>query len=93
MVTGSEAAKFTARTDLIDRGSIQNGSNILQRPALHMAHMSSFGLIIVIADAAAALREEVQKPRRSPAGHDRPTPHLPLPLQQLRPQLGQERHV
>ena len=72
VVPGSEAAKFTALTDLIDPGSSQNGSNILQRPALHMAHISSIGLFIVLADAAAALGEEVQKPRRPPAGHDRP---------------------
>ena len=40
------SAEFTALTDLVDRGSIQDGSNVLQRPALPMAHLVSFGMMI-----------------------------------------------
>ena len=40
------SAKFTTLTDLVDRGSIQDGSNVLQRPSILMAHMTSFGMMV-----------------------------------------------
>ena len=40
------SAKFTALTDLVDRGSLLDGSNVLQRPALPMAHLASFRMMI-----------------------------------------------
>ena len=44
---GTDAsAKFTALTDLVDRGSILDCSRLLQRPALQMAHLVSFGVMI-----------------------------------------------
>ena len=38
--------KFTALTDLVDRGSILDCSSVLQRPGLPMAHLVSFGVMI-----------------------------------------------
>ena len=35
-------SNFTALTDLVERGSFKDGSNILKRPVLLMAHMAPF---------------------------------------------------
>jgi hypothetical protein len=37
-------SQFLALANLVDRGSIQDGSNVLQRPTLPMAHLVSFGV-------------------------------------------------